>query len=382
MIDKIKHSSLILWTLEVLLVVTIIWICTKLEFIFSPIGMFISAVFMPIFIAGVLYYMLNPVVNLLMKIKISKNKHISRILAIIIVYVFLATILIYIASSFLPQIIEQVSHLINNLPSIADDINRYIHAHSKQGIFRKFYSSEYLSQFQNYFYSYAKHFLGGFTQSVGSIISTATTAVVVLVTVPVVLFYMLKDGHKLIPYIAKVLPPKRKKRTIKLLKKMSNTISQYIAGQMIECLFVGVFTSIGYIFIGQQYALLLGCFAGICNIIPYVGPYIGIMPSIFVALSDSVGKLLWVIIVVIIVQQLDGNLVYPNVIGKTLNIHPLTIIIILLAAGNIAGLMGMILAIPLYAVIKVVVQYMYSLWMLEQFQNQSKTKIKNNNCKK
>lgn len=374
MIDKIKNSSLILCTLEILLVVTIIWICTKLEFIFSPIGMFISAVFMPIFIAGVLYYMLNPVVNLLMKIKITKNKYISRTLAIIIVYLFLATVLVYIASSFLPQIVEQVSHLISNLPGITKDINEYVHIHSKQGIFKKFYSSEYISQFQNYFYSYAQKFLGGFTQSVGDIISTATTAVVVLVTVPVVLFYMLKDGHKLIPYIANVLPPKRKRRTIKLLKKMSNTISQYIAGQMIECLFVGVFTSIGYIFIGQQYALLLGCFAGICNIIPYVGPYIGILPSVFVALSDSISKLLWVIIVVIIVQQLDGNLVYPNVIGKTLNIHPLTIIIILLAAGNISGLMGMILAIPLYAVIKVVVQYMYSLWMLEQFQNQSKNK--------
>ena len=366
MFNKIKNSSIILWTVELLLVVSIIWICTKLEFIFSPIGMFISAVFMPILIAGVLFYMLNPVVNLIMKIKISKTKRISRNWAILIVYIFLIGIIVYLFSSFLPRLVTQVTNLVTNLPKIADDINHYVEVHSQKGIFKKFYSSEYISSLQNYVYNYFQHSLGGITSSVGSIISTAASAVIVMITVPVVLFYMLKDGHKIITNIAKMLPPRSRRRTIKLLGKMSDTISHYIGGQMIECLFVGVFTSIGYVLIGQKYALLLGVFAGICNIIPYVGPYIGIMPSVFVALSTSVSELVWVVIVVVIVQQLDGNLVYPNVIGKSLNIHPLTIIIILMAAGNISGLMGMILAIPLYAVVKVVVQYIYSIWMIEQ----------------
>lgn len=374
MFNKIKNSSLILWTIEVLLVVSIIWVCTKLEFIFTPIGMFISAVFMPILIAGVLFYMLNPVVNLLMKVKITKTKNISRNFAITIVYLLLLGIIVYIVSSFLPRLFNQVTNLISNLPDIAKDITKYAQAHSQKGIFKTLYSSGIMEKIQSYVYNYVQNSLGGITQSVGAIISTATSAVVVIVTVPVVLFYMLKDGHKMIPNIAKVLPRRSRRRTIKLLEKMSDTISHYIGGQMIECLFVGVFTSIGYVAIGQNYALLLGVFAGVCNIIPYVGPYIGIMPSVFVALSDSVSKLIAVVIVVIIVQQLDGNLVYPNVIGKSLNIHPLTIIIILLAAGNIAGLMGMILAIPLYAVIKVIVQYVYSIWMIEQSQKNIQNK--------
>ncbi|CAI2682750.1 AI-2E family transporter [Apilactobacillus apinorum] len=374
MFNKIKNSSLILWTIEVLLVVSIIWVCTKLEFIFTPIGMFISAVFMPILIAGVLFYMLNPVVNLLMKVKITKTKNISRNFAITIVYLLLLGIIVYIVSSFLPRLFNQVTNLISNLPDIAKDITKYAQAHSQKGIFKTLYSSGIMEKIQSYVYNYVQNSLGGITQSVGAIISTATSAVVIIVTVPVVLFYMLKDGHKMIPNIAKVLPRRSRRRTIKLLEKMSDTISHYIGGQMIECLFVGVFTSIGYVVIGQNYALLLGVFAGVCNIIPYVGPYIGIMPSVFVALSDSVSKLIAVVIVVIIVQQLDGNLVYPNVIGKSLNIHPLTIIIILLAAGNIAGLMGMILAIPLYAVIKVIVQYVYSIWMIEQSQKNIQNK--------
>ncbi len=106
-------------------------------------------------------------------------------------------------------------------------------------------------------------------------------------------------------------------------------------------------------------------FAGITNIIPYLGPYIGLVPAIFIALSMSFKEVILVIVVCVVVQQIDGNLVYPNVIGKTLDIHPLTIIMILLAAGNIAGLLGMILAIPLYAVSKVVVTYVYDIIKLQ-----------------
>ena len=145
---------------------------------------------------------------------------------------------------------------------------------------------------------------------------------------------MLKDGHKFLPSIKKIIPTRHADQTIDLLSKMSKTISKYIGGQIIECLFVGTFTAIGYVLVGQGYALLLGVFAGICNIIPYVGPYIGILPALIVAFGDSTLQILYVVIVVLVVQQVDGNVVYPNIIGKTLKIHPLTIIVILLAAEH------------------------------------------------
>lgn len=186
-----------------------------------------------------------------------------------------------------------------------------------------------------------------------------------IVTVPFVLFYMLKDGPKLLPNIKRMLPDKQADVIGDLLVKMSDTIAKYISGQVIECLFVGTFSAIGYGLVGIPYALLIGMFAGITNIIPYLGPYIGLVPAIFIALSMSFKEVILVIVVCVVVQQIDGNLVYPNVIGKTLDIHPLTIIMILLAAGNIAGLLGMILAIPLYAVSKVVVTYVYDIIKLQ-----------------
>ena len=147
---------------------------------------------------------------------------------------------------------------------------------------------------------------------------------------------------------------------------MNATISRYFAGQMLECLFVGTFTFIGYSIIGMPYAFLLGFIAGVANIIPYLGPYIGLAPALAIGLVTSLPKGIAVVIITLIVQQVDGNFIYPNVMGKALNIHPLTIILILLAAGNLAGLLGMILAIPVYAVAKTVITYMVNLFKLRK----------------
>lgn len=136
---------------------------------------------------------------------------------------------------------------------------------------------------------------------------------------------------------------------------MNKTISTYISSQAIDCMFVGLFTFIGYLIIGQPYALLFGFIAGATNIIPYLGPFIGAAPAVIVALFTSPVQALLVIVVVTIVQQIDSNLLSPYIMGKSLSIHPLTIIIILIVAGNLAGIFGMILGVPLYAVVKTII---------------------------
>ena len=207
--------------------------------------------------------------------------------------------------------------------------------------------------------------LKGLSSRIGDVINAVTNITVVTITVPVMLFYMLKDGSKLGPSIQKWLSPHHAKEVDQLLGKMNDTLSSYIAGQVIECLFVAVFTSLGYLLIHQPLALVLGIVAGLCNIIPYIGPYIGIAPALFVSLTMAPQKLILVIIVVIVVQQIDGNVIYPNIIGKTLQIHPLTIILLLLAAGHIAGIAGMILCIPFYAVLKTIAEYFFDIYRIE-----------------
>ncbi|WCJ47152.1 AI-2E family transporter [Levilactobacillus brevis] len=326
---KAANSRLMFWSVELLIVAALIWVCTQISFLFSPIGVFLSTIFIPLLLSGVLFYLLNPVVKLLEKIR-WKKFHVNRTGAVAIVFLLLIGILVAGGVWLIPRLVNQ-----------------------------------YLNQIQSAFAKYAEGFMSGLTTGIGAVIGTVTTVTVTAITVPVMLFYMLKDGERFMPAVQRWLPAKHADQTVELLSRMNQTIARYVGGQIVECLFVGTFTAIGYMLFGLKYALLLGVFSGLCNLIPYVGPYIGILPALIVAFTISTNMVLYVVIVVVVVQQVDGNLVYPNIIGRSLQIHPLTIIIILLAAGNIAGLMGMILAIPLYAVVKTVVQYLYNIWQLD-----------------
>ncbi|MBW0263756.1 AI-2E family transporter [Lentilactobacillus parabuchneri] len=369
MLERLKKSPLMFWSLEILIVVAIIWICTKISFMFSPIAIFFSTVFIPILLAGILFYMLNPIVNLLTKVRFGKH-HITRTWATTLVFLLLLGLVALAATVFIPKIVNQLITLANQLPDAAKQgqqlVDKMFKGINSQTFLKNIDLTSMTDKLSRNVNKYAETIFNSVTTGLGGIISAAANVVIIAVTVPVVLFYMLKDGYRLAPTIKNILPERHREQTMDLLGKMSHTISKYISGQMIECLFVGTFTAIGYVIIGTPYALLLGVIAGICNIIPYLGPYIGIAPALIVSFSHGgFWSVVWNIVVVLIVQQIDGNLVYPNVIGKSLEIHPLTIIIVLLAAGNIAGLMGMILAVPLYAVVKVIVVHLYNIYQLE-----------------
>ena len=364
------------WTLELLLLALLIWACTQIQFLFEPIGTFISTLFAPILIAGFLFYLLNPLVNLLMKIKV-KNHQVSRTFAVAIVFLLLIAIIVSALSFLIPNILNQVEQLIQNMPEYIKSFQRFLTKVLQQknlppwivDLTKDVDINAYTKEIEESLSGFAKNFMMSITSSIGSIIGMVTSVTVTIVTVPFMLFYMLKDGHKLVPTVTGIFSEKQANRIGELLEKISETISKYISGQAIECLFVGTCTAIGYGIVGVPFALLIGIFAGITNMIPYIGPYIGLLPALILALSNSVRQTILVIIVCVVVQQIDGNLIYPNVIGKSLDIHPLTIIIILLVAGNLAGLLGMLLAVPVYAVIKVIVIYIYDIIMLNHENN-------------
>ena len=376
MFSNKNKARLMFWTLELLLLALLIWACTQIQFLFEPIGTFISTLFAPILIAGFLFYLLNPLVNLLMKIKV-KNHQVSRTFAVAIVFLLLIAIIVSALSFLIPNILNQVEQLIQNMPEYIKSFQRFLTKVLQQknlppwivDLTKDVDINAYTKEIEESLSGFAKNFMMSITSSIGSIIGMVTSVTVTIVTVPFMLFYMLKDGHKLVPTVTGIFSEKQANRIGELLEKMSETISKYISGQAIECLFVGTCTAIGYGIVGVPFALLIGIFAGITNMIPYIGPYIGLLPALILALSNSVRQTILVIIVCVVVQQIDGNLIYPNVIGKSLDIHPLTIIIILLVAGNLAGLLGMLLAVPVYAVIKVVVIYIYDIIMLNHENN-------------
>lgn len=355
MFEKLKQSKLMFWSVELLVLATLVWVSTKINFLFEPIGTFFSTLFAPVLIAGFLYYILNPLVKLLMKLKLK------RIYAIIIVFVLLLAAIVLILVSVIPSLANQLSSLASSIPDVFKSIEDWVYQMAALPIFKDLDLTSYIEQLDISYGNIIQQFLSGLSSSLGSIVSTVASTTIVIFTAPFILFYMLKDGDRLVPGIQKFMPEKRKADIVNLLEQLDKTLSSYISGQAIECLFVGTFTIIGYSLIGVRYAFLFGVIAGLTNLIPYLGPYLGLAPAVFVTVFNEPFKALLCCIVVVIVQQLDGNVIYPNVIGKTLKIHPLTIILILLVAGNLAGLLGIFLGVPFYAICRTIVLFIIEL---------------------
>lgn len=129
---------------------------------------------------------------------------------------------------------------------------------------------------------------------------------------------------------------------------------------------IGVMLFIGYLIIDLDYSMLLAIFSMLTNVIPFIGPILAITPALIIACIDSPMMVVKVLIVMMIVQQIEGHIISPQVMGKKLEIHPLTIISLLLAAGRIGGVLGLIIAVPVYAVIKVIAHHSYRLWKLRK----------------
>lgn len=360
MFDRFKRSKLMFWSVELLVIATLILVGTQISFIFKPIGTMFTTMFSPILISGFLFYCFKPIVTFLEKRGVSKTWGAT------IVLLLLVGIVVVSISSIIPSLVKQIAALLKSAPTFIKEVESWANEMSHHPMLQNIDFQSYLDKWNISIGNIVQTTINGVSSSIGSFVSSIAGIVMLIVTVPFILFYMLKDGHKMIPAIQKYFPEKHKGEMVGLLKKMSETIEKYISGQMIECLFVGVGTSLGYMIIGVDYAFLFGVIAGLTNMIPYIGPYIGLAPAVIVTVFADPWKAVFACIVVLIVQQIDGNIIYPNVIGKSLDIHPLTIIIILLVAGNLAGLLGMILGVPFYAVCKTIFVYVFDMVQLSK----------------
>lgn len=358
--EYFKQSKLMFWSVWLLVIATLIYMSTKIDFVFQPITTFVSTLFTPILVAGFLYYLLNPLINLLERIKIQRKY------GIIIILVLFLALLVFLGISVMPTLIKQIGQLVASIPSLMESLEGFSKDIVQQPLLANFNLEESMNKLDLSIGNIANSVFSGITNSVGSIFGAVANATIVVFTAPLILFYMFKDGQHFRPAVAKFFPKEYRGQMIELLGQMNNTIASYISGQALVCLLVGTFTFIGYLIIGMPYALLLGIIAGVTNIIPYVGPYLGLAPAVIIGLTISPMKALLVVVVVLVVQQIDGNFISPNVIGKTLAIHPLTIIVILLVAGNLAGLLGMILGVPFYAVTKTIVIYLRDMYNIKK----------------
>ncbi len=321
----------------------------EIHWIFNPIFIIFKTILIPLLLGGVLYYISEPIQRFLERKGLPRWASISTILVLL---VGMITVFFFMIGK---PISEQVNNLVENAPTISENMQE---------------TMDYVLENKDAFPPQVEEFVDSVSTSIQdyvvgastwlvSIISGAVSATFTLILVPFFFIYMLKDHEKFAPNIYQLFTGERRSWVKETLENIDTVLRSYVQGQVMISLILATMMYIGYLIIGLEYSLLLAIFSFFMNMIPFIGPWLSLLPAVLVAVLQDPVLVIWVGVVTLVAQQIESNLVTPNIMGKTLDIHPLTVISLVLAAGNIAGFIGILVAIPTYAVLKVIVINIY-----------------------
>ena len=337
-----------------------IFILSKISFLFIPVIDFLSVVMLPVILSGLLFYLLNPLVDLMEKYKIN------RVLAISIIFVIIAVLLIIGLAVAIPNLQRQVVIFAQNVPSYLEDADSVIDDLVTKRLPDDFRPQleQVLAQFSTQATAWASNISSKAVNWVSALISGTSQVIVALIIMPFMLFYLLRDGKGLRDYITQFLPNKLREPVGKVLSDVNQQLANYVRGQITVAVIVAIMFIIFFKIIGLRYAVALGVTAGVLNLVPYLGSFLAMIPALVLGLIAGPVMLLKVIIVFIVEQTIEGRFVSPLILGSQLNIHPITILFVLLTSGSMFGIWGVLLGIPIYASAKVVISAIFD-WYKE-----------------
>ena len=350
-------SKLMFWTSEVLLLTIIFFIWRQMGDMITPVVSVINTILIPFVMGGFLYYITNPLVTLL-----EKKLKINRIFGILITLFLLFGLVTVGVIYLLPILINQLSSLINSTQNLYWEIQSFVNQLSKNPLFKSLNIQSTIQQLNLSYVDILQNILNSVTNSLGSVVSAVINTLMILIMTPIFLVYFLMDGHKLLPMLERTVLKRDKLNISSLLTNLNATVARYISGISIDALLIGTLAYIGYSVIGLKYALVFAIFSALANLIPYVGPSIGLIPMLITYFFTDPHKMLAALIYMLIIQQIDGNILYPRIVGSVMKVHPITIMVLLLLSSNIYGIMGMIVAIPTYSILKEIVKFLANLY--------------------
>lgn len=297
-------------------------------------------------LAVVLSYLLNPVVNAMEK------RGTPRVAAILIAYLAVLIMAASLALYGIPRIIGQLNTIIESVPrytvqvqEISNSVQeRYARTGLPPGM--KNIIDQWVGRVEQNILNSTRHLIDTLLGLAGYIFN--------ILLAPILSFYLLKDFNHFKEQISRVIPVRWRTDILNLLHEMDRVINSFIRGYLTVCLIVGLLTGGAMALLGVEFALLIGIFSGVAELIPYFGPIIGSVPAVALALLKSKWLAVKVIIAVFIIHQLEGNIISPRILGNRVGLHPLLIILVLLAGGELYGLTGMLLAVPIAAILRVI----------------------------
>lgn len=350
--------------------------------IIGVVGRFLSII-SPFFVGILIAYLLYiPSQKLERTYKKSKKKIIkrkARALSIATVYIIVVMLLIIICNVILPVVVESVVDLLNNIQGYFEmTIERYNNL-PEDSIFKGEIVQEAIGNIQNV--DIKQYFgLNRIIEYVMGAVNAVTSLFDVFVAV-IVSVYILAERGTIIAFLKKLASAIFEERVYKNIDKYFNNSNEiffkFIASQFLDAFIIGILVTIAMSIMGIKFAPLLGFLIGLFNMIPYIGAIIAVaIAAIITLITGGFSQAIWMLIVVIILQQIDANIINPKIIGQSLKISPLLVIFAITVGGAYFGILGMFLAVPLIAVIKIVVEDYINLKLSERGE-QKETKISN-----
>lgn len=311
----------------------------------------------PFFIAVFIAYAIYPLI-----IRFER-KGVRRCYAIMIIYAFAALSLVFFVIFIMPHVISNAKELFNTLPDIASRYRELFNTYIS-----RIKTSKWPDEIKNIIFGelnagtgFVQHYASQAMKKSLAILASSVGIFMNIVLSMIIAYYLLKDIEDIKRATLMLAPKKMRNDLINVGRELNAIISNFIRGQLITAVIVGLLETIGLYAVHVKYPFILGVIGGIANIIPFFGPVLGAIPAVALALLQSPTKALLAAVVFTIVQQIDNAFISPKIIEGKLGLHPITTIIAVLIGGEFFGVIGMLLGVPVTAMIKVILKRVVDL---------------------
>lgn len=328
-----------------LLILITVYVLLKIRFVWMPIVKVIFVIMLPFIIAGFITYLLHPIVEKL------HQKGLHRGMAVFLIYfLFFGGVGLSLYKG-IPIFIAQLKDLSESAPILAEQYKgwiKVIQSHTAQ------WPDGLQGKMNDGINAFEKKLDTILTLLIEYMINFLNSAIIIMI-IPFISFYMLKDFKRIKKVVWYYTPKSWRRKGAYFLRDVNESLGSYIRGQLLVCVIIGGASAMAFSVFHLKYPLLLGFIIGVTDLIPYFGPFIGAVPAVIIAATVSVKLVIITVVIIFFLQFLEGNILSPYIVGKTLHMHPLLIMLAITAGGEIGGLGGLLLAVPTLVVLRVAI---------------------------
>lgn len=308
----------------------------------------IRTITLSILVAAMLAYFLNPMVK-----SVRKKFKISDTLAILTVFLLVIIIFLILGFTVFPKTVSDIKNLIIKFPQYYKETLKSINTFFNQYEIFKDLNLDHKLIVDNISKIYKNQ-----TANAGNFIldsaKNVMSFVFSLILTPIFAFYFLKDKEEIKNKFKALLPKSKEERLLRLFNNIHNDMTKYIIGKIKMAIFVGFATFIMLFALGVEFSFVIGMITCVADIVPYIGPLMGLIPAFVFAFIESPIKALWILLMYLFIQWVENNIVGPKILSKETGFHPIVVLFLLILGASLFGFLGMILSVPIALVVKTV----------------------------